>query len=435
MFIDEVQVNIKAGDGGNGVIAFRREKFIPRGGPNGGDGGHGGDVILSVEPRLTTLIDYRYKRNYGAQRGADGGSNDMTGASGENLVLKVPVGTQVYDNDSGELIADLVEEGRQFVIAKGGRGGHGNARFATSTRQAPRYAENGEPGEEFHLRLELKLLADVGLIGFPNVGKSTLIAQVSAARPKIADYPFTTLVPNLGVVRVDEEKSFVMADIPGLIEGAHSGAGLGDQFLRHVERTRLLVHIIDVSGFTDRDPAGDFDVINRELQLHSSSLAALPQVIVFNKIDISGGREIAEQLAPEYEKRGFKVFLISAATGEGVKPLIYFLSNELEKLDMIIPTQVDTREVVRITPNMLDTKSFEVKKVDEHEFSVEGKGIQRMVAMSNITTDESLRRLHRKLDRAGVLKALREAGVEDGDTVRIGSIEFDYADEYKVELD
>jgi GTP-binding protein len=433
MFVDEVGIKVQAGYGGNGVIAFRREKFIPRGGPAGGDGGRGGSVILLADGRMTTLLDYRYKRTYKAPKGGDGANNNMTGASGEDLVLHVPVGTQVFDAESGDLIADLATDEEKFVVAKGGRGGRGNAKFATPTQQVPRYAENGEPGEDRNLRLELKLLADVGLLGFPNVGKSTLIAQVSAARPKIADYPFTTLVPNLGVVRVDEQRSFVMADIPGLIEGAHTGAGLGDRFLRHIERTRLLLHIIDVSGFTDRNPAEDFDTINNELLAYSPVLSGLPQVIAFNKIDVAGARETAEELKPVFEARGYTVFIISAATGEGIRPMIYFLGEELERLDQIVPTPVEVDEIVRITAKEADVKSFEVKQVDENEYEVVGKGLQRMVAMSNLDTDESLRRMHRKLDRMGVLKALKEAGVQDGDTVRIGTIEFDYADEDIVE--
>lgn len=435
MFVDEVEIKVKAGDGGNGVVSFRREKYVPRGGPNGGDGGRGGNIILLGDGRLTTLIDYRYKRSYKAPRGGDGGDNNMTGANGADLELKLPVGTQVYDSVSGDLLADLTEDGQKIVIAKGGRGGRGNAKFANPVQQTPRYAENGEPGAALDLRLELKLLADVGLIGFPNVGKSTLIAQVSAARPKIADYPFTTLVPNLGVVRVDEERSFVMADIPGLIEGAHAGAGLGDRFLRHVERTRLLLHIIDVSGFTGRNPAEDFDAINRELQLYSPVLADLPQVVALNKVDIPGARETAEALAPSLEDRGYKTFLISAATGEGVRPLIFFLGEELQKLDRVVPTQIETQEILRIAPESLDPKRFEIEHVDEHEFEVHGKGLERMVAMTNLATDEAVRRLHRKLDRMGVIQALRDAGAEDGDTVRIGAIEFDYADEDKVEWD
>ncbi len=433
MFVDEVEIGVKSGSGGNGIIAFRREKFVPRGGPAGGDGGKGGDVVLLPDGRLTTLIDFRYKRNYKAERGGDGGQNNMTGRNGSDLVLRVPVGTQVYDADAGELIADLVVEGRPHVIAKGGRGGRGNQHFATPTLQTPRIAENGEPGEERHLRLELKLLADVGLIGFPNVGKSTLIAQVSAARPKIADYPFTTLVPNLGVVRVDEERSFVMADIPGLIEGAHTGAGLGDRFLRHVERTRLLVHIIDVSGFTGRNPAEDLDAINRELRLYSPALAELPQVVAFNKIDVSGARETAEPLGKVLQERGLRVFSISAATGEGVQPLIHFLSDELLKLDKTAPAPAETQETVRIAPEKLDEHSFEVEKAGDREFVVKGRGIERTVAMSNLNSDEAVRRLHRKLERLGVIRRLEESGVENGDTVRIGAIEFDYASEDEVE--
>ena len=428
MFIDEIEITVKAGSGGNGLSAFRREKYVPRGGPSGGDGGKGGSAILCAEGRLTTLIDYRYQRSYKAEKGGDGGQNNMTGANASDLILKVPVGTQVFDADSGELIADLTYEGQQAVVAKGGRAGRGNARFATPTKRAPTFAENGEPGEDRRLRLELKLLADVGLIGFPNVGKSTLISVVSAARPKIADYPFTTLVPNLGVVRVDE-RSFVMADIPGLVEGAHEGAGLGLQFLRHVERTRILVHILDVSGFTGRNPADDFDIINRELRLYSPKLADLPQVVAFNKIDIPGARETAQELAPAFEARGTKTFAISAATGEGVQPLIYFLADELEKLDKAAPPPAETHEILRITPDKPDLHKWEVGKVGDHEFVVEGKGIERAVAMTNLDNEEAVKRLQRKLDRWGINKALKGLGVEDGDTVRIGAVSFDYISE------
>lgn len=433
MFVDEVEVTVKSGSGGNGLVAFRREKFVPRGGPAGGDGGRGGSVILLADGRLTTLIDYRYKHHYKAERGVHGGPNCMTGADGADLTLKVPLGTQVFDADSGDTIADLTVDGGRFIIAKGGRGGRGNAKFATSTKQTPRHAENGEPGEERRLRLELKLLADVGLIGFPNVGKSTLIAQVSAARPKIADYPFTTLVPNLGVVRVDEARSFVMADIPGLIEGAHAGAGLGDRFLRHIERTRLLVNIIDVSGFTERDPAQDFEVINRELRLYSSILAELPQAIAFNKIDVSGAEETAEKLAHDLEARGYKTFAISAATGKGTRALIYHLADELEKLDRAAPPPPDTDEVVRIAPERHDLRRWEAKKTGEHQFAVEGKAIERLVAMTNLDNEEGLRRLQRRLERLGIYKALKGLGAEDGDTVHIGPAEFDYLSEDEVE--
>ena len=433
MFVDEVGISAKAGDGGNGVVAFRREKHVPRGGPAGGDGGRGGDVVVLADGRLTTLIDYRYKRSCQAAGGGDGGRNCMKGADGDDLELRVPVGTQVYDGDSDELLADLAAEGEKVVVAKGGMGGRGNARFATSARRVPRLAENGEPGEERRLRLELKLLADVGLIGFPNAGKSALIAQVSAARPKIADYPFTTLVPNLGVVRVDEERSFVMADVPGLIEGAHMGAGLGDRFLRHVERTRLLVHVIDISDLTGRSPIDDFDVINRELRLYNPELADLPRVVALNKIDIPEARERAEEIAPTFESRGFKTFLVSAVTGEGLQALIHFLSDELAKLDKVVPSPVESREIKRIAPDKLDVKRWEAKKIGDHQFVVEGRGLERGVVMTNLDNDEAIRLLHRKLDRLGVIGALKNLGAEDGDTVTIGAIEFDYAAEDEVE--
>jgi len=432
MFIDEIEITVKAGSGGNGLSAFRREKFVPRGGPSGGDGGSGGSVILQAEGRLTTLIDYRYKRSYKADKGGNGGPNCMTGRSASDLVLTVPVGTQVFDAESGELIADLTFDGQRAVISQGGRGGRGNARFATPTKRAPTLAENGEPGEERRLRMELKLLADVGLIGFPNVGKSTLISMVSAAKPKIAEYPFTTLVPNLGVVRVGD-RSFVMADIPGLVEGAHEGAGLGLQFLRHVERTRILVHILDVSGFTGRNLAEDFDVINRELRLYSAELADLPQVVALNKIDVPGAREAAQELAPVFEARGVKTFLISAATGEGTQPLMYFLADELEKLDKVVPAPAETLEIVRIAPEKADVHNWEAKKLGDHEFTVQGKGIERSVAMTNLDNEEAVKRLQRKLERLGINKALKGLGAEDADTVHIGAASFDYVSEDDVD--
>lgn len=433
MFIDEVDITVKAGDGGNGAVAFRREKFVPRGGPSGGDGGHGGSIILEADAQLTTLIDYRYKRHYKAERGVNGGINNCTGKDGADLTLKVPVGTQVFDADTDELLADMTQDGEKITIAKGGRGGRGNARFASPTRQTPRFAEKGEPGESFHLRLELKLIADVGLIGFPNVGKSTLISEVSAAKPKIADYPFTTLEPNLGVVRIEEGRSFVMADIPGLIEGAHEGAGLGHRFLRHVERNRILLHIIDVSGFTEREPLSDFEVINRELEQYSPQLAKLPQVVALNKIDITGAREKAEEVAKSLEEKGFKCFAISAATGEGLKPLLYHLDAELRKLEAVIPMPQEKSGFVRIAPDMKDPRHFEVKRLAEGEYSVVGKGIERMAAMAYLETDESVRHFHKRLQMLGVIDALRNAGVQYGDTVHIGDLEFDFVDENSIE--
>jgi GTP-binding protein len=322
-FVDQVSIQVKAGDGGNGAVAFRREKFVERGGPSGGDGGNGGSVIFEADTGLTTLLDYRYQQHHRARNGQHGMGSDMNGASAEDLVLRVPVGTLIRDQDSGELLADLAEPGARAVVARGGRGGLGNMNFATSTRQTPRFAQDGKPGEERRLVLELKLLADVGLLGFPNAGKSTLISRVSRARPKIADYPFTTLVPNLGVVPYKGGTSFVMADIPGIIEGAAEGAGLGHQFLRHVERCRVLVHLVDLSApGEDRAPLRDLDVLDHELTRYSPELAKKPQIVAANKIDLPDARERLPGFEAALAARDMPVFPISAATGEGVGPLL-----------------------------------------------------------------------------------------------------------------
>ncbi len=323
-FIDQVAIRVQAGAGGNGAVAFRREKFVPKGGPSGGDGGDGGSVVLEVDEGLSTLLDFRYKSEFMAPSGQSGANKDRYGRGGEDIVLRVPPGTQVFDDATGELLCDLQTHGQRFVAAKGGRGGRGNIHFATSTNRAPRRAEPGTPGQERTIRLELKLLADVGLLGFPNVGKSSLIARISAARPKIADYPFTTLVPNLGTVGLSDERSFVVADIPGLIEGAHAGAGLGDRFLRHLERTRLLVHLLDPSAAegTDRTPLRDFDATNRELALYDAALATRRQIVVFNKIDLPDVRKRLTTLKRPFVKRGIEVHAISAATGEGIPALL-----------------------------------------------------------------------------------------------------------------
>ncbi|HWV39052.1 MAG TPA: GTPase ObgE [Vulgatibacter sp.] len=326
-FVDQVRIFVKAGDGGGGAIAFRREKFIAKGGPSGGDGGDGGSVIFRADPQLTTLLDYRYQQHHRAQNGQPGMGSDCNGRAGEDLILRVPVGTVFFDHGSGEQLADLAEPGQEWVAARGGRGGLGNMNFATSTRQAPRFAQPGTPGEEVTLTLELKLLADVGLVGYPNAGKSTLISVISRARPKIADYPFTTLVPNLGVVGYKDHRSFVVADIPGLIEGASEGAGLGHQFLRHVERCRILVHVVDASApdlAPERDPAEDFATINRELARYSPELAGRPQIVALNKCDLPDARARADAFAKELRRREDppEVFLISAATREGVEALV-----------------------------------------------------------------------------------------------------------------
>jgi GTPase len=327
-FVDEVTIRLRAGDGGKGAVAFRREKFVPKGGPSGGDGGDGGSVVLEVDEGLSTLLDFRYKSEFAAPAGESGANKDRYGHAGADVILRVPPGTQVFDATTGALIGDLRTQGERFVAAQGGKGGRGNMHFASSTDRAPRRSEPGTPAEERTIRLELKLLADVGLLGFPNVGKSSLIARISAARPKIADYPFTTLVPNLGTVGLSDERSFVVADIPGLIEGAHAGAGLGDRFLRHLERTRLLVHLLDAAadggpeGGSARTPLRDFDTMNRELALYDADLAARPQIVVLNKIDLPEVRRRAKQLARSFAKRGVVLHAISAATGEGTPELL-----------------------------------------------------------------------------------------------------------------
>jgi GTP-binding protein len=331
-FVDEAKIHVKAGDGGNGCVSFRRERFIPRGGPNGGDGGKGGDVILQADAQLTTLLDLTYPKQLRAQKGNHGKGKDQTGKNGENLIIRVPVGTLVRDDQTEEVMQDLLFDGQQFVAAGGGRGGRGNARFATSTLRAPRHAEKGEKGQEHTLRLELKLLADVGLIGYPNVGKSTLLSRISSARPKIADYPFTTLVPNLGVVTREEHPPFVVADIPGLIEGASKGAGLGLTFLRHVERTRLLIHLLDISEGPSRDAVKDFHALNHELKAYHPSLQEKTQLVALNKIDLPSVQERAKGIKNQFEKMGHQLYFISGQTGEGMEELIEVVSRALESI-------------------------------------------------------------------------------------------------------
>ena len=331
-FVDEATIHVKAGDGGNGCVSFRRERFVPRGGPDGGDGGKGGDVILQADVQLGTLLDLTYPKQFRAQKGSHGKGKDQTGKKGENLIIRVPVGTLVRDDQTEELLQDLLFDGQQFVVAEGGRGGRGNARFATPMLRAPRHAEKGEKGREHWLRLELKLLADVGLIGYPNVGKSTLLSRISSARPKIADYPFTTLVPNLGVVNQGDHRPFVVADIPGLIEGASKGAGLGLTFLRHVERTRLLIHLLDISEGPPRDPVKDFHSLNHELKAYHPSLQKKTQLLALNKIDLPSVHERAPGIKNQFEKMGHSLFLISGQTGEGTKELMEAVSLTLESI-------------------------------------------------------------------------------------------------------
>lgn len=432
MFVDEVEIEVQAGDGGNGAATFRREKYVPRGGPDGGDGGRGGHIVMQVDTSLTTLLDFRYQRRYRAERGGDGGAKGMFGKNGKDLVLKVPQGTVVTDLETGQKIADLSHANSRAIVARGGVGGRGNAHFVNSVHQAPKFAEKGEPGERKRLRLELKLLADVGLVGYPNVGKSTLIAAVSAARPKIADYPFTTLVPNLGVVYVETGRSFVMADIPGLIEGASQGVGLGHRFLRHVERTRLLIHILDVSGLTGREPLRDFEVINQELALYSAALAQLPQLVALNKLDVASDPAAVDALESELRARGYPVYRISAATGQGVRALVYAAMEAIEQSRQEEGARPSTpaADHVRIAATLQeDVRRWDVTRVDARTFVVTGKHIERMVAMTDFNNEYAIRRLQRTLEKMGVNRKLKEMGAQDGDTVRIRDVEFDYEDE------
>lgn len=341
VFIDRAKIFVKGGDGGNGCLAFRREKFVPRGGPSGGDGGHGGNVYFEATSQMNTLLSFRYNPEYKAPRGSHGEGSNCSGRDGADIIVKVPVGTLVTNFDTGEVIADLIADGERLLIAEGGRGGFGNAHFVSSVNRAPTRIESGKPGQAYNLNLELKLLADVGIIGYPNVGKSTLISRISAARPKIADYPFTTLTPNLGVVDAGEFRHIVVADIPGLIEGAHEGAGLGLQFLRHVERTKLLLHLIDVSSVTGREPLNDFEVINNELRNYRSELASKPQIVVANKLDALDEPERLDQLKAFCEQKGLPFFQISAVTGEGIKPLVYAMVQALDQLSETSETKIN----------------------------------------------------------------------------------------------
>lgn len=347
-FIDEAKIYVKSGEGGRGCVSFRREKYVPRGGPNGGDGGDGGDVYIIANENMASLLDHRYRQHYRAKRGEHGKGKDMHGKNGEDLYVPVPPGTIVRDFDTGDVIGDLTKNAETLLVARGGRGGKGNARFVTSTNQAPRNAEPGGEPEERTLLLELKLLADVGIIGFPNAGKSTLISRISAARPKVADYPFTTLVPNLGVVSYVDGKTFVVADIPGIIEGAHEGAGLGLQFLRHVERTKLLVHVLDLSPMTGRDPIDDFETLNLELRSYSPELYEKPQIVAPNKIDITESREKLEEIRGYFEKRGIPIFPISGATGEGLKELVRETGKRIEEIKFEEPPEPEVEEWLEI---------------------------------------------------------------------------------------
>ena len=425
MFVDEVRIQVQAGRGGNGAVTFRREKHVPRGGPNGGDGGTGGDVVAVVDPSLRTLIDFQYRHHFRAEDGGPGGKNNCHGANGEDSVLPLPPGTLVYEEEGNQLRADLVAPGTRFVLAQGGPGGRGNAAFATATRQTPRFGEQGAPGEEKTLRLELKLLADAALIGLPNVGKSTLIARVSAARPKIADYPFTTLVPNLGVVRWEEGKSFVLADLPGLIAGAHAGRGLGDRFLRHVERARVLVHLLDLSDLERADPVGDLEAIRTELAAYNPRLATLPEIVVANKLDQPHARERWGACRAELEVRAEgPVWGISAVTGEGLRPLLQAVASAVETAG---PSPV-AEAITPLSGSAAPSPNYEISHPEPGLFILQGADVERLVAMTDVDNPEALGHLHRQLSHRGVLRSLRQAGVQEGDLVRVGEIEFDFVE-------
>lgn len=422
MFIDKARIFIKSGDGGNGAVSFRREKYVPRGGPDGGDGGRGGDVFFEADPSLHTLSDFRYKRHYVAKNGEHGKGGKKAGKDGESLVIKVPLGTLIYEAETGELLADLAEPGQRECIAVGGRGGRGNARFVTSVRQAPRFSENGGKGEEKWVELELKLLADVGLVGFPNAGKSTLISKISNARPKIADYPFTTLVPNLGVVGTSGEDSFVVADLPGLIEGASQGIGLGHEFLRHVERTKVLAYVIDVSGTDLRVPADALSSLREEVRLYYEDLINRPSIVVANKIDIPTWQDHIDKLREVANSYGWETFSVSAVTGEGISSLVWGLNKLVKEAHV----EISLRERPRVErPEPEDEPDFVIRQEND-VFVVEGDAVLQIMSGIRGSDYESLRYLHRRLESLGVMDALVEAGVKDGDTVRIGDVEFEY---------
>ena len=422
MFVDVAKIYLKAGKGGDGAVSFHREKYVAAGGPDGGDGGKGGDIIFKADSNLSTLADFRYKKKYVAESGQNGGTSRCTGKSAPNLVISVPVGTLVKDAETGRIIADI-SDNDEVVIAAGGNGGWGNQHFANSTRQIPRFAKPGNPGEELDVTLELKLLADVGLIGFPNVGKSTLVSVVSEAKPKIANYHFTTLVPVLGVVRMGEGTSFVMADIPGLIEGAGEGIGLGHEFLRHVERCRMLLHVIDVSGSEGRDPIEDFNKINHELEVFSGELSTRPQIVVGNKCDLTDEDEV-KRISDYFEQKGYKFFPVMAAIAEGTAELINYVATELQKLPPIIKYEAEPKPVQ--TAKVNDKRDFTLR-VDNGIYYIENCD-WIMDIMNQVDPDdfESLQYFERVLRQSGIIKALEDAGVNEGDTVNVCDIEFDF---------
>lgn len=431
MFSDRARIFIKSGKGGDGHVSFRRELYVPDGGPDGGNGGRGGDIIFEVDKGLNTLGDFRYNSKYVAESGSEGGKRRCTGKDGADLVIKVPEGTVIYDDETHKVIADMSNGNLRETILKGGRGGKGNMNYATSTMQAPQYAQPGQDAQELWIRLELKVIADVGLVGFPNVGKSTLLSRVTNARPKIANYHFTTLNPNLGVVDLDDAKGFVIADIPGLIEGASEGIGLGHEFLRHIERTKIIIHMVDAASTEGRDPVADIKAINKELEAYNPELLTRPQVIAANKIDVLGayddGKDPIGELRDEFEKDGIKVFPISAVTGQGVKELLYHVSGLLSNMDDTPVTFEKELDLDTLFDN--PNEAFYVEKDNDGVFLVYGPRIDRMLGYTNLESEKGFSFFQRFLRETGILKQLKALGVEEGDTVRVGEyLEFDYYD-------
>ncbi|RJX41410.1 GTPase ObgE [Paenibacillus pinisoli] len=431
MFVDKAKIFVKGGDGGDGIVSFRREKYVENGGPAGGDGGHGGDLIFRVDEGLRTLMDFRYQKHFKAQRGERGKVKGMHGASAEDTIVRIPPGTVIIDDDTGEIIADLTRHGQQVVVAKGGRGGRGNIRFATATNPAPYISENGEEGEERWVVLEMKVMADVGLVGFPSVGKSTLLSVVSGAKPKIGAYHFTTITPNLGVVDVGDGRSFVMADLPGLIEGAHEGVGLGHEFLRHVERTRVIIHVIDMAASEGRDPYEDWQKINSELSLYNEKLAERPQIIAANKMDMPEAAEQLELFKQQLEESGservYEIVPISSLTKQGIQELLYKAADILDT----VAVQAEVEEVKEIEERKVysyekkDEITFTIRREDE-VFVVESEGIARMMKRMNLNSYDAVMRFARIMRKLGVDEALRKAGAKDGDMVSVADFAFEF---------
>ncbi len=429
MFVDRARIFIKSGKGGDGAVSFRREPFVPEGGPDGGDGGKGGDVIFQADENLRTLMDFRYKRKYEAENGQNGMKKKRYGKNGQDLVIKVPVGTVVIDEASGLVMQDLTENGQSFVAAKGGKGGKGNVKYTTSTRQAPNFAEAGGFAKEREIILEMKLIADVGLVGFPNVGKSTLLSVSTSAKPKIANYHFTTIAPNLGVVQI-YDTSFVMADIAGIIEGAHQGAGLGHKFLKHIERTKVLIHVVDVSGSEGRDPIEDFDKINRELEQYSPRLMKKPQIVAANKIDLISEDDPKYLEFKEYvESKGYKVFPMSAPINIGVKEVLAEAADKLQKL-LEEPQEDDGYEMFDFDADEYDPDYRTVSvEFDGRNYILSGKQLEKIFNSTNFTDSGSVRYLYRYIEKSGALDKMKELGIEDGDTIKIKDFELEYLDE------